>query len=293
MPKLSRREFVSMAGAMLVAGKLAKAQQGKLTAGEVVDRIRKNIVQNTGAPWGNNSFRDTFKVGTPDMPVTGIATSFGGNFRVMDLADKAGLNFLIVHEPTFYSDADVIAWVKDDPMYKFKLNWATRRNMIVWRIHDHWHAYKPDGIQTGWDRAIGWNQYLVEGSTTHWKLPPTTLQALARYIATTLNSRSVRIIGDPNLPVSNVARGGHQLDQNMKAMQIAGVDCILVSEAREYDSFEYARDTILAGQEKGAIFISHCAGEDEGMHYFADWLKPLVPEVPIQWVPTTDEYWTV
>lgn len=283
-----------MAGAAAVSTPLrARAQHGKVTAGEVVARIKKNIEENTGAPWGNASFRDTFKIGTPDMPVTGIATSFGGNFRVLDLASKAGMNFVIVHEPTFYSDADVIAWVKDDPLYHYKLDWAHQHNMIVWRIHDHWHAYKPDGIQTGWDRSIGWNQYKVQGSATNWKLPQTTLLELAKYVAKTLNSRSVRVIGDPNLPVSNVARGGHQLEQNMKAMQLENVDCILVSEAREYDSFEYARDTVLAGQKKGAIFISHCAGEDEGMHYFADWLKPMVPEVPIQWIPTTDEYWTV
>jgi hypothetical protein len=104
---------------------------------------------------------------------------------------------LIVHEPTFYSDADAIDWVKDDPMYLWKLDWATRHNIVLWRIHDHWHAHKPDGIQTGENKALGWNQYLVEGSITRWKLPPTTLDELAKYVAKTLNTRSVRVIGDP------------------------------------------------------------------------------------------------
>ena len=39
-------------------GSLAQAQQRNLTAGEVVDRIRKNV----GIPWNDSSFRDTFKI---------------------------------------------------------------------------------------------------------------------------------------------------------------------------------------------------------------------------------------
>ena len=277
-----------MAGAAAAATHLpAQAKKATLTAGEVVSRIKANL----GIPWNPKTFRDKFHIGGPDMEVHGIATSFGANFRVLDLAQKAGLNMVIVHEPTFYSDADVIDWIKDDPMYLYKLDWATKHNIVVWRIHDHWHAHKPDGIQTGWDNHIGWNQYLVDGSLTHWKLPPTTLGALAKYVAKTLPSNSVRVIGDPNLPVSNFMRGGHLLAQNVTALQAA--DAILVSETREYDSFEYVRDTILSGQKKGAIFISHCAGEDEGMRYFAEWSQPFLPELQVKFVPTTDEFWTV
>jgi putative NIF3 family GTP cyclohydrolase 1 type 2 len=291
MRSLSRRQFVLMAGASLAAVRLtpAQAKQGKLTAGVIVDRVKKNI----GIPWNDKTYRDTFKIGGPDSPVTGIATTFGTNLRVMQLAQKAGLNMIVTHEPTFYSDADVIDWLKDDPVYKMKLDFATRNKMVVWRIHDHWHAHKPDGIRVGWDNAMGWTQYKVTGSTTRYDIPPTTLDGLAKYVAKTLDTHSVRVMGDPNLPVAKVAYGSHGLEQNMAQFQLPGVDCILVSEAREYDSFEYVRDTIYSGAKKGAIFISHVSGEDEGMHYFAEWVKPFVPEVPVQYIPTTDEYWTV
>ena len=293
MHSVSRRQFVLMAGAGLAAGsnlataKLAWAQQGKLTAGEIVDRIKKNL----GIPWNDKSYRDTFKIGGPDSPVTGIATTFGTNLRVMQLAAKAGLNMIIPHEPTFYSDADVIEWLKDDPVYKMKLDFAKRNNMVVWRIHDHWHAHKPDGIKLGWNKAVGWVPYQVDGNLSRWNIPPTTLGDLAKFLAKTLESRSVRIIGDPNLRVVKVAYGGHGLAQNMEALPVA--DCIIVSEAREYDSFEYARDTVLSGAKKGAIFISHQAGEDMGMDEFARWIKPFVPEVPVRFIATTDEFWTV
>lgn len=300
MNNLTRRQFALMAGAGLVASNL-QAQKSKLTAGEVVERIKKNL----GVPWPENdpTFRDTFKIGGPESLVNGIATSFGGNLRVLQLAQKAGLNMVIVHEPTFWSDADVRtpgtrggatecdAACQADPFFKFKLDYATRNNLVVWRIHDHWHAHKPDGIKLGWNKAMGWVPYQVDGDLGRWNIPPTTLGKLANYVAKTLDTRSVRVLGDPNLPVSKVAYGSHGLAQNMEA--IAGADCTIVSEAREYDSFEYARDTVFSGAKKGVIFISHESGEDAGMEEFAQWLKPYVPEVPVRLISTTDEFWTV
>jgi hypothetical protein len=97
----------------LASGQFARARHGKLAA-EVVDRIKKKL----GIPWNDSTYRDTFKIGGPDSAVTGIATSFGGNLRVLQLARKAGLNMTIVHEPTFYSDGDRSDLVKDDALYK-------------------------------------------------------------------------------------------------------------------------------------------------------------------------------
>jgi hypothetical protein len=29
------------------------------------------------------------------------------------------------------------------------------------------------------------------------------------------------------------------------------------------------------------------------MAWFAEWLKPLIPEVPVQYIPTGCDFWTV
>ncbi|PWU00450.1 MAG: hypothetical protein C5B51_25175, partial [Terriglobia bacterium] len=96
MSRVSRRQFAQIAGFALAPGHFALAQRGKLTAGEVVDRIKKKLA----IPWNDSTYRDTFKINGPDWVVTGIATSFGGNLRVLQLAQKAGLNMIIPHEPT-------------------------------------------------------------------------------------------------------------------------------------------------------------------------------------------------
>ncbi len=174
-------------------------------------------------------------------------------------------------------------------MYKFKRNYIEQNGMMVFRLHDHWHARKPDGIFEGWNRALGWEKLLVPGDNRTWDLPPTTLGAVAGHVAKSLETRSLRIVGDPDLPVRRIGRGAHTLAGNMAAL--SRVDALLVSEAREWDSIEYVRDAVLAGEKKGLILISHEAGEEAGMDNFASWLKAFVTEVPVEFIPTRDQMW--
>lgn len=88
---------------MLAQG-IARGQRGVLTAGEVVDRIKRNI----GIPWDYKTYRDTFKIGGPDTPIAGIACTFMSTLDVLQRAHAAGKNMIVTHEPTFWSDADVV-----------------------------------------------------------------------------------------------------------------------------------------------------------------------------------------
>jgi len=285
MSHLSRRQFLSIAGTSLLAQGIARARPAGLTAGEVVERIQRNV----GIPWDNSSYRDTFKIGGPDSPVTGIACTFMSTLDVLKRASAAGRNMIITHEPTFWSDADLVKDLSNDPLYKLKLEFAAKNNLTVWRFHDHWHAMKPDGIYVGWNRALGWDKYLVGAGQPLYEIPPATLRTVAKHIATSLQSRSVRVMGDPDLKVSRIGRGSHTLSGNMAVLP--KVDMVLISEAREWDSIEYVRDTILSGAKKGAVIISHEAGEEAGMDHCANWLRAFIPEVPVEFIPTRDQLW--
>jgi putative NIF3 family GTP cyclohydrolase 1 type 2 len=283
---ISRRTFGgAIAGAGLAALSTRSMKGADLTAGEVVARVRKAV----GIPWNEKTYRDTFKIGGPDIKVTGIATTFMSNLDVLQRAHAAGLNMVITHEPTFWSDADLIKPIENDSLYKFKLNYGNQNNMAVWRFHDHWHARKPDGIFEGWNRQLGWEKYTVGDDPRRWVIPPTTFGEAAKHVATALKSRSVRMIGDPSLPVKNVGRGAHTLNGNMA--MLPQVDMIIVSEAREWDSAEYIRDTVLSGQKKAAVIISHEAGEEAGMDNCQKWVKSFVSEVPVQFIETHDQMW--
>jgi hypothetical protein len=65
-----------------------------MTAGDVVERIRKNV----GVPWRDTTYRDTFKAGGPATPVTGIATTAFASFDVVRRAIAQGLNMIVPHE---------------------------------------------------------------------------------------------------------------------------------------------------------------------------------------------------
>src|SRR5215204_3650815 len=84
-----------------------------VTAGEVVDRIKKNV----GVAWRDATYRDTFKFGGPDTEVTGIATSAFCSYEVVQKASKAGCNMIIPHEDTYWNDRDDITIVSGDPLY--------------------------------------------------------------------------------------------------------------------------------------------------------------------------------
>jgi putative NIF3 family GTP cyclohydrolase 1 type 2 len=286
MKKLTRRDFAALAGAGLLAGEVSFARRDTMTAGQVVERIQKQV----GIPWNPKTYRDTFKIGTPEMEVSGIVSTFMSTYDIFQRAVKAGLNMVVTHEPTFWSDGDVTKDLGDDPLYREKLEYARKNNLVVWRFHDHIHAMKPDGIFVGWNRALKWDKYQVGNDQHLFILPKTmTLDEVAHEVKTNLQSDSIRVIGDPKLPVKKVARGAHTLAGNIAALPEA--DALVVSEAREFDSIEWMRDTVLSGQKKGMILIAHERGEQAGMDYCAEWLRTFISEVPVKFISSNEPFW--
>src|SRR5690349_3335727 len=100
-----RREFL-----LLTGGAALRAQSASLTAGQVIERIQKNV----GVPWRTQTV-DTIKAGSPDTPVKGIATTVMATFDVLQRAARAGRNLVITHEPTFYTHEDKTEELASDP----------------------------------------------------------------------------------------------------------------------------------------------------------------------------------
>ena len=289
--RMSRRRFCQLAGSSLVfAPLLTRAQMPStsgLTAREVVARIHKNV----GVPWRTPT-ADEFKTGDPDAPITGITTTFMSTLDLLQRSVAAGNNFVITHEPTFWSAADVVSGLRDDPLYDYKLNFIEKNRIVIWRFHDHWHAHRPDGIFTGWNKTMGWEKYAVpaENPFSHeYVIPETSLEDLSRDMQTKLNLRSLRIVGDPKLRITRVGHAGHYIQQCMQVLP--KVDALIVFECREWEGAEYVRDAIALGQKKALIQMPHEGGEEAGMDQCARWLRTFVTEVPIKFIPSGDPFW--
>ena len=124
-----------------------------LTAGQVIERIKANV----GIPWRAQTV-DNIIFGAPDVPVKGIATTMMATLDVIQRAAAGGKNMVVTHEPTFYSHQDTTDQLLQDGTYKFKTEFMTRNNMVVFHFHDHWHGHRPDGIAAGMVRELGWEK---------------------------------------------------------------------------------------------------------------------------------------
>ena len=106
-------------------------------------------------------------------------------------------NFIITHEPIFYNHLDRVDWLQDNPVYHAKRRLLDDHQITVWRFHDYWHSYEPDGIYTGLIRQLGWEQYLdLQANAPLFNIPPTTVGELAASLAHELNQPLAAILSN-------------------------------------------------------------------------------------------------
>ncbi len=261
-----------------------------MTAGEVVERIKKNL----GVPWRDTTYRDTFKFGGMDTEVTGIATTAFCSFEVVQKAIAAGCNMIIPHEVTFWNDRDDVAIVSGDPLYKTKVDFMRKNNIVVFRIHDHMHSQRPDFTYVGSAREIGLDaKYETAPNSHRFVVPETTLGALAAEVKKRSGARALRVVGDPNARVSRIQLG---VGYATPAANNAEVDVVISGEQQEtdgtLDSPEYVLDAATLGISKGWIMLGHTISEEPGMLEMAEWIKGFVPEVPVRLVRAGEPFWS-
>ena len=265
--------------------------QGKMTAGEVVGLIQKNV----GVDWRKETV-DTFKGGNAETPVTGIAVTMMATMDVLKRASAKGLNMVITHEPTFYAHLDTPEGIEaSDPVWKEKREFIEKHGMVVWRFHDHWHMRTPDGIEAGMVHAMGWEKFQTKENQYFFVMPETTVKQLAEEVAKKLGSSTVRVVGEPGMKVTKVAfsPGAAGAEHEMKALERDDVEVLLVGETREWETVEYAADAVTQGRKKALIVIGHIPSEQAGMEECRKWLKGFVKDVPVEYVGTKEPWWVV
>ncbi len=261
-----------------------------LTAGEVIDRMKQHV----GGPWREGGV-DGYKAGTPETVVTGVATTMMATFDALKAALAQGCNMVITHEPTYWSHPDTLTYIQDDPLYRVKRAFLEKHNMVSYHLHDHWHALKPiDGINYGTMQLMGWIKYMHAENPRLFTLPPTTLLALARDFQKKMNDRTLRVVGDPQMPVRIVYESWGNCSQFPGAQFMnSDADVLVIGEAQDWDLVEYAQDLVSSGKKKGLILLGHVLSEQWGMTYCAEWLKGFVTEVPVKFVRIVEPYWNL
>jgi putative NIF3 family GTP cyclohydrolase 1 type 2 len=225
---------------------MASAQTSpKPTAREVIEQIKAKV----GVPWQTTTV-DTIKAGDPETPVTGIATTMMATFDVLRRAAAEGKNLVITHEPTFYSHQDKtdVFQSENDAVWADKEKFIREHNMVVFRFHDHWHMRRPDGINEGVLRTLGWEKFYDQQSRLI-KVTETTLENLAAEVQKKLGAKVLRAVGDKNMKVTTIAMlpGAGGALSHRKQLQRSEVEVLMIGEVPEWETVEYVSDACAQG----------------------------------------------
>ncbi len=295
----NRRDFIKKTGLAvgaititinsLLSGKAKKGMNStNLTINDVINKIISTITEKP-----LKETVDIVKIGNPKQTVNGITTTFLASCEVIQKSIDLGNNFIISHEPIFYNHLDEVNWLESSAVYRFKKELLEKNNIVVWRCHDYWHLYQPDGIMRGIRKKMGWEKVVDPQNEFFYALPNLTVSKLAAGLKQKLDIKMLRIIGDPNLICRKVAflagkPGGRTQIQAIIQHQ---PDVIICGEINEWETSELIRDAIFAGEKKALIITGHSQSEEAGMEYMATWLSELFPELRIQHIPVNEAFW--
>jgi putative NIF3 family GTP cyclohydrolase 1 type 2 len=103
----------------------------------------------------------------------------------------------------------------------------------------------------------------------------------------------MRVVGDPQQKITRVALspGAAGMQREIGALEKPEVQLLITGESREWETVEYAADALSEKKQKALIVLGHIPSEQAGMEECVRWLKPLVPEVAVEFVPAKQPFW--
>lgn len=262
---------------------------GPITALQLIDRI----IAKTGAP-SRATTVDRVTAGDPTLAVTGIATTAMASLDCLKGAAAAKRNLIVTYDPAFWSTNDDLDRLEGDPLFLLKRDFIRDNKMVCFNLHDHWRDMTPDGIAVGMARVLAWDGFITDPARPNiFQRPPTTLLGLAQELGAKLNDRTLRVVGDPRLPVRHVAASWGNASQIPTIHLLNGpVDVVICGYTHEWEAVEYAQDRVATGDKKGLILLGEAKSIDGGMKYCADWLKTFITEVPVDYLPIAEPFWS-
>ena len=291
-----------------------------ITAQAVVDRIQRKF----GPGWMPTPV-DAFMAGDPGIEVKGIVTTYAPSLEVLRKAVANGSNLIIGRESPYWARTN--AWgggtqfqglpsnwtngqnferqepgaPESDPTFIAKRDYIAANNLAVYRFFANWNAQTVDYQLRGLAKALGWEKHYKPSGGVPWghnngffELQPATLKETAQNIKKTLNTKSIRIGGDPDTLVHKAAlsHGMYWLPDLQKLYAEPGVDLLVMGEPEwENELGLYSFDVADSGQKKGYIVLGQEVSEEPGMGEMAAWIKSCISEVSVEHISAGEPCW--
>jgi len=250
-----------------------------------VQRIIDKLIEPAG-PLEDGETVDTLKAGRPDAGVRKVAVAMTATYAIIQAAAEAGVDLLVVHEPTYYNHTDDTAWLAGDRVFEAKRKLIEDSGIAIFRFHDYMHACTPDPIVRGVLRQMGWLEYAEPDNPSMLSLPPSTIGAIASELKRKLGIGTVRLVGDASTVVSRVcffpgAPGGKW---QIGAWGENAFELLIAGETNEWETNEYVRDAVAMGERKAMLVIGHHESEEAGMREVVGYLQASFPELAVEFL---------
>lgn len=281
---LGAAAFMQIPGVSFAKGILNN--QDQYTVQQIIDLIIKEAKLS---PFKNTV--DNIKFGSADQAVTGIVSTMFPTIEVIEKAIALKANFIIAHEPTFYSATDNLAQQETNAMIKKKQAFLKENGIVIWRFHDYSHFMQPDMITLGVKKKMGWEPYQQKGAPLI-NIPAITLKELTHQFKKNLSIQHFRVIGDLQQTCSSIALlpGAWGAQAHINAIEKNNPDVLVVGEMVEWETAEYIRDSRKMGAKTALIILGHSVSEEPGMELFVEWLTPKLPSIPITHIASGDPF---
>ena len=169
---MDRRKFLSLAGTSSLSLALAENLFAEMDLASIK-------IENLTAKEINNYLRSLWKVpkpsvdriiiGNPDTIVKKIGTCWMPDWQTCREAVAKGINVLVSHEPTFYTQWDLDGkkddFLSDDSVLKDdylkhrdkKVKWINEAGLVIIRCHDVWDTIAKFGIPYALGEVLGFS----------------------------------------------------------------------------------------------------------------------------------------
>lgn len=224
--------------------------------------------------------------GDPNVTCTGIIVTIVPTVEIIRQAIANKANFILVHEPTYYSGYDPdTEWLEGNVVFEEKKKLLEDNGIVIFRDHDHMHAHQPDTIFHYMTKQLGWEEYLIdkENPVSGYRLPEQSFESVLNHIKDAMDLKTIRYIGNMDSKVSTVGIVGHLLPSNEtnwgNNKEVAyswNFDVVIPGEVVEWTLPLYIRDAVMLGKAKGMILPGHFVQEEAGMRWAVEWLEPIV-----------------
>jgi putative NIF3 family GTP cyclohydrolase 1 type 2 len=253
-----------------------------ITVGQVIDQFISEV------PGGKvEKTVDTLKAGSLDRKVTGIVTTMFATVEVIQKTIALGANFIIAHEPTFYSHQDSTDWLEKDPTYEYKKNLLKQNNITIWRCHDYIHKMTPDPVTMGVLKQMNWEDKMIDNNPNFVQLTNQNLKEVIFSLKSKMGVDELRYIGNLTQPINKVLfiPGAAGSQRHIAALRMYKPDLLICGEVEEWTTVEYVRDTRSKGDAVSLILLGHIASEAPSATFILNWATKRYPNLLVKHIP--------